>query len=385
MLEVPERYWKAQTRSLPAKVRARFAKTDKLFLLTVVLPTVLAVMYFGFLASDVYVSESQFVVRSPDKTSTTALGMILKSTGFSNAGDEVYAAEDFVQSRDALKSLNENDAVRRSYHSGDVSIFDRFNPLGFSGTFEDLYRYYQQKVTVQYDSSSSIATLRVSAFNPQDAYRFNRELLGLAEGLINRLNTRGRHDVVQAAADEVQEAQMAARNAAVALAAFRNSHGVVDPEEQAKAQLDMISKLQDELIGSKVQLAQLQQMAPENPQIPILNTRIAGLENQINQQMGHVAGNRRSLSQTAVQYERLELERQLADKRVEAAMTSFQGAEDEARRKQAYVERIEEPSLPDDADGPHRLRGILSTLIVGLFAWGILRLLIGGVREHHGL
>lgn len=383
MLEVPDRYWKAQTRSLPGKMRATLARTDKLFLVTVVLPTILAILYFGFFASDVYVSESQFVVRSPDKTSTTALGMILKSTGFSNAGDEVYAAQDYVQSRDALKALNQNNALRRAYRNSQVSIFDRFDPLGVGGSTEDLYRYYKKKVSVQYDSSSSIATLQVRAFNPQDAYRFNRQLLELAEGLINRLNTRGRHDVVQSAADEVQEAQIAARNAAVALAAFRNSHGVVDPEEQAKAQLDLISKLQDELIGSRVQLAQLQKMAPENPQVPILTTRISGLENQINQQMGRVAGNRRSLSQTAVQYERLELDRQLADKRVEAAMTSFQGAEDEARRKQAYVERIEEPSLPDDAAEPSRLRGIIATFIVGLVAWGILRLLLAGLREHH--
>lgn len=382
MLKVREPIFRTGNVARLARVRDTVVKADKLFLLTVVLPTLLAVLYFGFFASNVYVSESQFVVRSPDKTSTTALGMILKSTGFSNSGDEVYAAQDYVQSRDALKALNQNDAVRRSYHNADVSIFDRFDPLGLSGSFEDLYRYYKDKVAVQYDTSSSIATLRVSAYNPADAYRFNRQLLGLAEALINRLNTRGRHDVVQAAADEVKDAQMAARNAAVALAAFRNAHGVVDPEEQAKAQLDLVSKLQDELITSRVQLSQLQKMAPENPQIPILTTRISGLENQINQQMGRVAGNRRSLSQTAVQYERLELERQLADKRVEAAMTSFQSAEDEARRKQAYVERIEEPSLPDDADGPHRLRGILSTLILGLVAWGILKLLLAGLREH---
>jgi capsular polysaccharide transport system permease protein len=384
MLEVPERYWKAQTGSLPAKARATLAKTDKLFLVTVVLPTILAVLYFGFFASDVYVSESQFVVRSPDKPAMTGLGMLFKSTGFSSAGDEVYAAQDYVRSRDALRTLNKNGAVARAYGGDRVSVFDRFNPLGFSGTFEDLYRFYQKQVGVQYDTTSSIATLSVRAFTPQDAYRFNQQLLEQAEALVNRLNNRARTDVVQAAAVEAQDAQMAARKAAVALASFRNSHGVVDPEEQAKAQLDLISKLQDELISSRVQLAQLQKMAPENPQIPILTTRIGGLEGQINQQMGRVAGDRRSLSQTAVQYERLELERQLADKRVEAAMTSLQGAEDEARRKQAYVERIAEPSIPDDAAGPQRLRGIIATFILGLVVWGIARLLLAGVREHRG-
>jgi capsular polysaccharide transport system permease protein len=310
--------------------------------------------------------------------------VLLKSTGFSNSGDEVYAAQDFVHSRDALRELNRNGAVVRAYHNDGVSIFDRFNPLGLSGTFEDLYRFYQGKVSVEYDTTSSIATLSVRAYTPEDSYRFNRELLELAEGLINRLNARGRTDVVQSAAREVQDAQIDARNAAVALAAYRNTHGVVDPEEQAKAQLEMISKLQDELIGARVQLQQLQQMAPENPQIPLLTTRISGLQHQIAEQKGEVAGGRRSLSGAAVQYERLELQRQYADRRLAAAMNSLQDAEDEARRKQAYVERIAQPSVPDEPAEPRRLRGIFATLIMGLIAWGILRLLLAGLREHHG-
>jgi len=384
MLKVRETLLQTGRVPLPVKARETFARMDRLFLIIVVLPTLLAVIYFGLLASDVYVSESQFVVRSPDKPSTGGLGVLLKSTGFSNAGDEVYAAQDYVRSRDALRALNKSDAVARAYHANDVSIFDRFNPLGLTGTFEDLYRYYQGKVTVQYDTTSSVATLTVRAFTPKDALRFNRQLLELSEGLINRLNTRGRNDVVQTAAHEVQDAQIEARNAAVALAAYRNNHGVVDPEEQAKAQLEMISKLQDELIGARVQLQQLQQMAPENPQIPLLTTRISGLEHQIAEQKGEVAGGHRSLSATAVQYERLELERQYADRRLAAAMNSLQDAEDEARRKQAYVERIEQPSLPDDPAEPERLRGIIATFALGLIAWGILRLLFAGVREHHG-
>jgi capsular polysaccharide transport system permease protein len=85
-----------------------------------------------------------------------------------------------------------------------------------------------------------------------------------------------------------------------------------------------------------------------------------------------------------VQYERLELERQYADKRLAAAMASLQDAEDEARRKQAYIERIAQPSLPDEAAEPRRLRGIFAVFILGLVAWGILKLLLAGVREHHG-
>jgi capsular polysaccharide transport system permease protein len=239
-------------------------------------------------------------------------------------------------------------------------------------------------VGVQYDTTSSIATLTVRAFRPDDAYRMNRELLSLAEGVVNRLNERGRTDLVQFAEREVRDAQVEDRNAAVALARYRNGRGVVDPEEQAKAQLEMVSKLQDELIGARMQLLQLNQMAPENPQIPILKTRIAGLAHEIDVQMGRVAGDRKSLSASAVQYQRLELERQFAEKRLAAALTSFQEAQSEARRKQAYVERIVEPNIPDEAAEPRRLRGILATFVLGLVAWVILRMLLAGIREHHG-
>src|SRR5690242_473977 len=230
---------------------------DRLFLLLVVAPTVMAILYFGSFASDVYVSESRFVVRSPDKPAASGLGVLLKSAGFSNAGDEIFAAHEYVQSRDALKMLNRGNDVVRAYGNGSISIFDRFNPLGLDGSFEDLFNYYRGKVVVDYATTSSITTLSVRAFTPQDAQKFNRQLLEKSEELVNRLNNRGRTDLVNYATEEVVEAKIAAREAALALARFRNAHGIVDPEKQATVQLEMVSKLQDELIGARTQLQQL--------------------------------------------------------------------------------------------------------------------------------
>lgn len=365
-------------------LRKRLPNIHWLFFCTVVVPTLAAIVYFGFLASDVYVSESRFVVRSPDKPSMTGLGVLLKSAAFSNSGDEIYAADDYIQSRDALRALNRDGSVVRSYSSGNVSIFDRFNPLGFDGSFEALFDYFGKKVRVDYDSTSAITTLSVRAYSPAAAQKFNAQLLGLAEDTVNRLNRRGRSDVIELSAQEVADAEQAERVAAIALAQFRNSSGIIDPEKQAAVQLQMISKLQDELIGSRMQLLQLKAMAPENPQIPILRTRIDGLSREIDRQMGLVAGSRGSLSATAARYQRLQLDRDFADKRLAAAMTSLQEAQAEARRKQAYVERIAQPSRPDEAQEPRRLRGIFATFVLGLIAWTILNILIAGVREHHG-
>lgn len=372
----------AKTLPLGSLLRRTRSKVNLLFAATVVVPTLLAALYFGLIASDVYVSHSQFVVRSPDKPATTGLGVLLKSVGFSNAGDEIFITHDYVQSRDALQSLNRDGAVVEAFGNDSVSLVDRFNPFGWNGSFEDLYDYYRGKVAIEHDTTSSITTLTVKAFDPDDARRMNRQLLDLSEALVNRLNNRGEFDLLSFAQREAREAEQEARGASQALASFRNRSGVVDPEKQATAQLQFVSKLQDELIGARLQLQQLQALAPENPQIPLLQTRIGGLTRQIDAELGRVAGSQRSLSASAVQYQRLRLDSEYADRRLTAALTSLQEARNEARRKQAYVERIVEPNLPDEAQEPRRFRGIFATFILGLVAYGILSMLLAGIREH---
>ncbi len=361
---------------------ARLRRLGPLFLLVVCAPTALAVVYFGAIASDVYVSESRFIVRSPEKAAGNGLGMLFKATGFARAGDEIYAAHEFIGSRDALATLDRDGAFRRAYSGDAASLVDRFDPLGLDGSREALFRYYLGKVRVSHDTTSSITTLETRAFTAQDAERINRALLEQAEALVNRINDRGRRDLIAYAENEVAVAQRNAAQAATALAAYRNREGVVDPERQAAVQLQMISKLQDELIAARTQLAQLRQFTPRNPQVAVLQARIRELGTLIDAELGKVAGGSRSLASTVARYQRLQLESQTADKQLAAALASLAEARNEAQRKQAYIERVVEPSRPDDAQEPHRLRGILATLAVSLLVWGVLSMLLAGIREH---
>jgi len=358
-------------------------KVDWLFVAIVLVPTTLAALYYFVFASNVYVSESRFVVRSPDKPSATPLGVLLKGVGFSNASDEIFVVRDFILSRDALNQLNHDGLVRRAYTRPNISIFDRFDPLGWSSSDEQLYKYYQDKIGLNYDSTSSIITLTVKGFDPRNPQEINHRLLDMSEQLVNRLNARGQQDLIRFAGDEVRAAQARAQSAAQALAAFRNRAGVVDPEKQAEVQLQMISKLQDELIATRTQLRQLETFTPVNPQIPSLRVRARDLQQEIQRALGTVAGNSRSLAGTAAEYQRRLLDSQIAEKQLAAAMTSQADAINEARRKQAYIERIVEPNLPDYPLEPRRFRGVLAVAALGFIVWLVLRMLFAGVREHH--
>ena len=363
-------------------LKKRFSGINRLFLMTVAAPTVLATLYFGLMASDVYVSESRIVVRSPDRQVATGLGALLKGAGFSRAQDDSYTVRDYVLSRDALKEIDDTLAVGKAFASDTVDRVSRFGGLDFDTSFEALHRYYQKKVDIQQDSASSITTLTVRAYAAQDAQNINQKLLELSEGLVNRLNERGRQDLISSAASEVAEAEAKSKSAALALSTYRNAKGVVDPERQATVQLQQVAKLQDELIATKTQLAQLKAFTPQNPQIPALQTRASTLQAEMAAETTKVTGGELSLANKAAEYQRLALEREFADKQLASALASLEQARSEAQRKQVYIERIAQPSLPDVALEPRRLRSIVATFVLGLVAWGILSMLLAGVREH---
>ena len=353
-----------------------------LFWLMVVIPTLISTVYYGVFASDVYISESHFVVRSPEKPSMAGVGLLLKSSAFSNAGEQIYATKDYLTSRDALEAVNRNGSFLHAFSKSSISIFDRFNGFGNGGGIERLYKYYLGKVKVDYDSSTSITTLTVKAYSAGDARKFNEELLRMAENTVNEMSERGRRDLIEVAQVEVGEAKEKAQDASVALATYRNQVGVIDPEKQASVQVQMISKLQDELIATKTQLIQMRTLANQSPMLPVLKTREAFLEREIEAQLGQVAGDQKSLAASAVRYERLSLENEFAAKQLASAVASLEEAKSEARRKRAYVERVVQPNLPDYPLEPKRIKGVFTTLVLGLVLWGILSMLLAGMLEH---
>jgi len=374
----------AETGSQPparAGLLARLRTLDPLFSALVILPTLLAALYFGIFASDVYVSESRFIVRSPTKPNLSPLGVVLSGGNIVGASEESAAVSEFVGSRQALVAINQDGFALRAWGNDEIFRLDRFGGLG-SDSDEDLFEFYRGKVAAEVASRTAVTILSVRAFDPVSAQTMNRRLLEASEVLVNTLSERARRDSIAAAEAELAQARKLAQNAALALAAFRNAEGVIDPELQASAGLQMIGKLQDQMIAAQTQLLQLETYTPQASQIPYLRTQIRKLEAEIAVQTAQLAGGRGSLSSASVRYQELRLASEYAERQLAVALTAYQEAQAEARRKQAYVERIAQPSLPDDAAYPRRIRGILATFVLGLIAWGVAAMLLVGVREH---
>src|SRR5207302_283320 len=287
-----------RARRLTAQARrlaARAMRLNRLFVCLVVVPTALAVLYFGLLAHDVYVSESQFVVRTVQRQLPTGLGSLLQGSGLTQGSSDVYSVQSFLAARDALQVLEQRYHLKRSFGSPRIDAVARFNPLGWDDSFENLLRYYQKFIiNTDLDSTSSILTLTVRAFSAEEAHAINEDLLKMSEDFVNQLNERARQDLVRFATADVDTAQKQQRTAVAALSRYRNDHSLYDPGKQSDLQLQEVGALQAELVNTRKQLAGVRALTRDNPQIPALESRARVLSGAIGSEMAKVAGDRSS-------------------------------------------------------------------------------------------
>ena len=209
----------------------------KLFALIVLLPSVLAVIYFGFWASDVYISESKFLVRSPQQQQPqSGIGGILSSIGVANSGPDGYVVANYIKSLDAMMDVEKKVDLKKLFTSGKVDVFSRFASFNFNESYERLLKYFDSRVDYTYDPVSSVATLKVKAYSGESARDINLALLESSEALVNKISDATRKDVIDFASYEVSVAQKKLEEADAALTKYRNSNNAGDPNFVAKFQ-----------------------------------------------------------------------------------------------------------------------------------------------------
>jgi capsular polysaccharide transport system permease protein len=180
------------------------------------------------------------------------------------------------------------------------------------------------------------------------------------------------------AGDEVVRAQ-------IELTRFRNKELLINPEQSAAGNLEVISALSRELAQEQVRLQQMQMSSPSNPNIPALRERIRSLSQQIGIEKSKLTGSDEAISNKLSTYEELLLRRTLSEKSYETAIHSLDEARQEAARKQIYLEALVQPNLPDESRDPLRFRMVLTVGVLSLVVFVMTYLLVAGSREHLNL
>lgn len=352
------------------------------FLVVVVLPTVLASIYFLLIASPRYVSEARFIVRAPNQAQPSSLGVALQSAGLSPTQTDAYAVHEYISSRDSLRDLSRRFDVPALLAPAGADMFSRYPRPWEKRTEEGLFKGFQRFVVIGYDATTGISTLRVEAFKARDAQLISETLLNGGEQLVNRLNGRSAADAVSSAVVARDLARTKLSDAQQQLTAFRNREQFISPELTAAEGGQLIGGLLSTIANLNAERSQLAAEAPNSPQLPILNARIRAYESQVAAERAKVAGSSGSLAPKISAYEDLVLTRELADRELTQATTALVASEQDARAQKLYLERIVNPSLPDSPTEPSRFLAILTVLCSSLLAYGVGWLIWAGVHEH---
>lgn len=350
--------------------------------LVVGLPTVLSAIYFLLIASPRYVSEAQFIVRNAGQSAPSTIGVALQGVGIAPTQTDAFAVHEYIESRDALRELSRRYDIPAILGPRGVDAFSRYPRPWEERSNEGLHEGFQRFVTVGYDSTTGISTLRVEAFRARDAQALTEALLAGGEQLINRMNERSTADAVAQAQQAREEARARLAGAQQQLTAFRNREQMIDPQLAARESSQLIGTLQGQLAALRAERAQVASEAPNSPQLPTFDSRIRAYEAQVEAERARMAGSSSSLAPMISVYEDLALARELADRELTQATAAVITAEQEARRQKLYLDRVVSPSLPDEPAQPRRWLSVLTVLISSLLIYGLGWLIWAGVREH---
>ncbi len=165
--------------------------------LVVVLPTLLSVIYYGFMASAQYASVTVFSVESGTQT--------LEGDSRKKIVEErdLEVARAYMRSREMLDILSEKHDFLGHFRGGDVDRMSRLSPDAGS---EKAHDYFLDHVEVKSESKYAFA-LHVYAFTPERARELNEAIVDATPTHFERLSDAARSDVLKDAIAGVEDAR----------------------------------------------------------------------------------------------------------------------------------------------------------------------------------
>ncbi len=340
----------------------------------------IAVVYFGLIASDRYVSRAQLVIKQADQIKMLPDALSMLGLGGSNHED-VLLTQDYLQSPDLLAKLDKELGLKAHYQSHKVDFFSR---LPSDVSQEEFIKYYRNHLTLRLDDTSGVLTIEFQAFDPAYGQRVVSLMLKESEGFINKLGHQVALEQLAFVEKEVNRAYQRVQDEKAKVLEFQNAHNLISPESTSTARLSVVSQIEGQLAQQQAQLKQLQSYMRESaPAVITVQARVDALTQQLAQEKARLTGkDKDAMNEVTAQYMDVQTQATLAADLYKSGLISLEQARVEAYRKLKHLLVVSQPTLAQDAEYPRRIYnlatiGVLLCLLYGLIVMGLATL-----REH---
>ncbi|MEJ0095254.1 MAG: hypothetical protein WDN46_18175 [Methylocella sp.] len=356
------------------------------FIILVLVPALASFIYFKFLAPDQFISEMRFAVRGATELlpgSDTLAASGLGTLAALNANQDLFIIADYINSQSMVDDLSKEIDLRAIFSTPKADFLARFNP---SDSAEELLRYWRNAIDASVEVASGILTVRVRTFARPDSVRLAAAIRARCDIVVNRLLDRMRRDMIDRAETEVTIARDHVGAQRASLEQFRNTRMSIDPLGSAKSLNGTITELRHDLIEIEVKLASARSsLRAGSLQIRILEGDRQKLVNQIAALEAKITSTNleaSTVSAALVEYDRLDVQKDLAEKRAALAERLRDNARADANRHHVYLVSIQDPTMPQRSLFPRRGHMILIISFGALCVWSVLTLTLSNVRDH---
>lgn len=340
--------------------------------LCLVVPNIVSLLYFGYLASDQYVAEARFTVRS----STPIMGkdQFAKVTGIPQAKifQDTQLVTNYIQSSDMLELLEKKVGLRALYSSPDIDYWAR---MPDDAQLEKRLKYWEAMVKPSISTSSGIVTVTVRAFTPQDAVTILNEVVAASETMVNNVNDRMWNDVTETMRTNLDSATAKLRKAREELQAARNQSGVLTVEGSSQILSGLIGKVEAERLNLQQRYdSQISEVSEDAPQMRVLKREITSKEKQVEELRSQLAGQAstsRNLADISMDLSQLQLAESLATEQFSTSVTALEQVQFTSSQQLLYLDSFLKPRLPEETQYPHRLFWIISIALISIVAFGV--------------
>ncbi|GGB61223.1 hypothetical protein GCM10011316_36510 [Roseibium aquae] len=339
------------------------------FICCFVLPLGLSVVYFGLLASKVYVSEVRFVLRSS--------APMLSRDRFSSETVEPKAkivqdtaiALNYLDSPAIVQDLREHMDFEGFYARPEIDFIAR---LDSEATQEEVLDYWSGKYSSWVNPKSGIVELEVHAYSPEEAHELMEIVLELAEQRVNQLSAGMWDGLMTSARLDVDAASAELTALRDRYRDLQNQTGIYDVSLAADGLVTVLTGLESELASLKARRAALAESVDRSaPQFQELDRQVAAQEVQIAALKSEAAGqDGETLAGHSRKFEDLQLELDLAEQRLASAIRELEKVRLVSSLQLVYLDAFTEPTQPDTHKYPNVPLSLLLAFLASAVLWG---------------
>ncbi|WP_027672767.1 chain-length determining protein [Rheinheimera baltica] len=340
---------------------------------------VLAVFYWGALATDRYISEANIVLESPELApSSFNFSSLLSGTGGSA---DLLLLKDHLLSVDMLKNLEAKLQLRQHYSQPSIDWLSR---LDSDAPIEHFHDYYKKRIYVAFDDYAGLLRIRVAAFSPEMAKAIADALLEQGEAHMNDMGRRLAEEQVRFIEGQVSILNQRLMQAREELLSYQNQYGLVSPTAAVQSIATIVAQLEGQLALTEAQRkAALSYQSSASPELKRLNAEISALKQQIISEQNRLAADDgQALNRVSAEYETISLRAKFALELYSNTLIALENTRIEASRKLKQVSVLQYPTTPEYAVEPKRLKNSIVFIVMTLLLAGIVHLLLLIIRDH---